>query len=108
MAIVYLEASLKFRGGIANIRDKIRRRRWGSDTRVCRSSMSSREVKLFSLFATAFFCAVTFSFVFCTAVVNDGSSFYYLGRVGEKGCKKSGRCGVKGKNVLWRDESLER
>ena len=58
------------------------------------------EAKLFSFFATAFFCAVTFSFLFCTAVVNDGSSFYYLGRVGEKGREKSGRCGVKGKNVF--------
>ena len=58
------------------------------------------EAKFFSFFATAFFCAVTFSFVFCTAVVNDGSSFYDLGRVGEKGCEKSGGGGVEGKNMF--------
>ena len=102
MAIVYFEAGLKFRGGITDIRDTIRRRWWGGDTRISSGSMGSDvgEAKLSSLFATSFFRAVTFSFMFCTAVINDGSSFNYLGRVGEKGRKKSGRCGVKGKNVF--------
>jgi len=102
MAIVYFEAGLKFRGGITDIRDTIRRRRWGGDTGIGSCSMGGDvgEAKFSSLFATSFFCAVTFSFMFCTAVVNDGSSFNYLGRVGEKGREESGRCGVKGKNVF--------
>jgi len=58
------------------------------------------EAKLFSSFATSFFCAVTFSFVLCTAFVNDGSSFDNWGGVGEKGREKSCRCGMKGKNVF--------
>ena len=58
------------------------------------------EAKLFTFFATAFLGSVTFSFVFRTTVVNDGSSFNNLGGVGEKGCEKSGRSGVKGENVF--------
>ena len=58
------------------------------------------EAKLFTFFATAFLGSVTFSFVFRTTVVNDGSSFNNLGGVGEKGREKSGRGGVEGENVF--------
>ena len=58
------------------------------------------EAKLLTVFASSFLDAVTFPFVFRTTVVNDGSAFNNLGRVGEKaGGEKSGRCGVKGMDV---------
>ena len=97
MAIVCLETGLKFRRGIANVTGTVGRGRWGGDTgvRFCCKSSNVGEAKFLTFFAGTFLVASTFSFVFCTAVVDHGGAFYNLGRVGKERCEESFRNGVE-------------
>ena len=81
MAVICLKARLEFGGGSASIGDSIGGGGWRNDCCFCFSSTSSNvgEMKFFAFFTVVLFGAITFSFLFCTTVVNDSSTVNDLG-----------------------------